>query len=215
MSDPISVPNYSFENPTTPFATPSIDIWQSSFGYASQTMGVFLNTGTDAADHITNLDQNQGAFMFAVPGLSLSQTLSTTYEVGQHYILTTGIQGGGGMPVGFPMEMELYYLDGGGNQVPVATSTVLNSNAGTITFLPDQTLTSAAVGAGDAFAGKNIGVSFIQTNNGGQAYWDLDNVRLTAVPEPGTVALLAAGSLGLLAFARRRLFAKKAAAACD
>jgi hypothetical protein len=217
IADVITVPNYSFENPVTPFATPSIDVWQSSFGYASQTAGVFVNTGTDAADHITNLDQNQAAFMFQVTGLSLSQTLSDTFQAGSTYQLTVGIQGGGGMPLNAPMALELYYLDGGGNPVPVATSTVLNTNpaGNNITFLPDRQLLMAnPVLPGDPEVGKNIGVALVQTQTAaGQYYWDLDNVRLATVPEPGSIALLAAGGLGLCVLARRRMLAKRACAA--
>ena len=129
LSVAINVPNYSFESPTTPFVTPSIDVWQSSYGYASNTAGVFVNSGTDSADHITNLDGNQAAFMVAAQGLSLSQTLSDTFQVGQHYTLTTSIQGDQNMPLNSTMEMELFYMSGG-SMVPVGIDTVQNSFSG-------------------------------------------------------------------------------------
>ena len=103
--------------------------------------------------------------MFSNPGLEISQQLPNTFQVGQSYQLTVGIEGGGyGMVLGCPMEIGLYYLDGGGNQVMVGTTTVLNDiPAGNITDLPDRQLIIPAVAASDPWAGQNIGVALIQT----------------------------------------------------
>ena len=63
------------------------------------------------------LTHQQAAFVYDTPGLELSQTLSSTFQVGQSYQLTVGIAGGGGgMQLGSSMEIGLYYLDGNGNQ---------------------------------------------------------------------------------------------------
>jgi hypothetical protein len=220
LSNTIPVLNSSFESPSTPYATAQIDDWQDSYGTADQSVGVFLNSPSGTSSYITNLSGSQGAFMFSAPGLSISQTLSNTYQVGQTYQLAVGIEGGGnGMPLNFPMTMELFYLDGGGNKVSVGSpTTVYNDNTGTITYLPDRVLTTAPVGASDPWAGKNIGIELLQTNSDvslSPFYWDIDNVRLQTVPEPGSMALLAAAGLSCFVLQRRRLLATQATTARD
>jgi autotransporter-associated beta strand protein len=210
VSIPIPIPNGSFEAPTVngaPYATPNISVWQKSpppawwtnKGYTSDqwnnAVGTFVNVPYEWIDNLdpsggTSVHQ-QAAFMFADLGLQLSQTLSTTYQVGASYQLTVGIEGGGyGMPLGVPMQIELYYLDSGGNQAPVGTTTILNDNTTLpISHLPDRVLTITAIAASDPWAGQNIGVALVQTagtaNSGG--YWDIDNVRLVAITTPTAV----------------------------
>ena len=65
--------------------------------------------------------------------------------------------------------------------------------------LVDYQVNVPTVQTGDAWAGKNIGIQLLSTSpielaTGGN--WDFDNVRLTAVPEPSSLALcLFAGGL--------------------
>jgi len=157
---------------------------------------------------VTNVDQRQAAFVFATPGVELFQDLTATFQVGQSYHLTVGIEGGGyGMLVGVPMEIRLYYRDNSDNRVTVGAKSATNANAtGDITHLTDYQLDIPAVTAGDAWAGKNIGVQLIQTvdltDAGG--FWALDNVRLTSVPEPATLGLLVLGIAGWSMRRRRR-----------
>ncbi len=223
LSDSISVPNGSFEAPVVapvnPYASPDMSVWQKSpppawwagTGATSdqwyQSVGEFYNLPF-APYNVDNVDGSQAAYMFSNPGQEISQELSNTFQVGQAYQLDVGIQGGaGGMAVGCPMQIGLYYLDGG-NQVMVGTTTILNDTTLTsgqhINHLPDRQLTIPAVNPGDAWAGKAIGIAFVQTadfsNFGG--YWDIDNVQLQTVPEPGTMTLLVAG-MGLLALRKR------------
>ena len=61
----VTVPNYSFESPVTPFADPRIDSWQQIPEPPNQTSGVFLNTPSGSSDHINNCDGNQAAFLFS------------------------------------------------------------------------------------------------------------------------------------------------------
>jgi hypothetical protein len=219
LSDSVPIPNGSFEDPALPyappFASPSISDWQkapvpawyTAAGYTAEqwadSSGTFVNVTYAPID---NLDGNQLAFMFSVPGYSLSQDLAATFQTGNSYHLIVGIEGGGaGMPLGCPMETMLYYRDGSGNQVTVGTEVVTNTNpTTTLSHLTDYTLDIPAVAASDPWAGKNIGVELLQTGNSG-GYWDIDNVRLTttAVPEPGSLALLTVG-LGMLAVRRWR-----------
>jgi autotransporter-associated beta strand protein len=206
LSQPVSipVPNYDFSSPyvpnASPYAVPGVSTWVQSPEPAwwtggttawNDSVGVFLNVPFEWIDNLvpsggTSVHQ-QAAFMFSTPGLQLSQTLSSTFQVGASYRLTVGIEGGGsGMPVGTPMEIGLYYLDAGGNQVMVGTTTVLNDLALTgsagsyISHLPDRYLAIPTVTAGDPWAGQNIGIALIQPNSGTTTgYWDINNVRLT------------------------------------
>ena len=143
----IPIPNYDFASPYVPDLSPFAEAgvsnwvqspppaWWTADGYSTvqwdDNVGVFVNVPSEWIDNLVpsggTAVHQQAAFMFSAPGLELSQTLSTAYQVGASYQLTVGIEGGGeGMPLGVPMQIELYYLDGSGNQVPVGTTTVLN-----------------------------------------------------------------------------------------
>jgi autotransporter-associated beta strand protein len=207
LSQPVSipVPNYDFSSPYVaklpPYAVAGVSDWVQSPPPANwnggtqgwvDTVGVFVNVPQEWIDNLvpsggTSVHQ-QAAFMFSTPGLQLSQTLSSTFQIGASYQLAVGIEGGGqGMVLGCPMEIGLYYLDAGGNQVMVGTTTVLNdltlsgSANSYITHLPDRYLSIPPVTASDPWAGQNIGIALLQTatpvNEGG--YWDINNVRLT------------------------------------
>jgi hypothetical protein len=54
----------------------------------------------------------------------------------------------------------------------------------------DFAVTTPMVRAGDAWAGKNIGIQFLSTVSPELAggYWDLDNVRLTSIQAPKFVS---------------------------
>jgi hypothetical protein len=67
--------------------------------------------------------------------------------------------------------------------------------------LIDYQVTVPSVQAGDAWAGKYIGIKLestvsIEATSFGN--WDFDNVRLVAVPEPATASLMALGFGGWL-----------------
>ncbi len=204
---PIPVPNYDFSDPYVanfpPYAVPGTSDWVQSpqpawwttgNGPWQDAVGTFVNVPSEWIDNLvpsggTSVHQ-QAAFMFSDPGLQLSQTLSSTFQVGEAYQLAVSIEGGGqGMPPGTPMEIGLYYLDSSGTQatqVMVRTTTVLNdlalsgSPGSYISHLPDRYLAIPAVAAGDPWAGQNIGIALIQPNSGTTGgYWDVDNVRLT------------------------------------
>lgn len=213
----LSVPNGSFESPTPPPgfpASPQVDNWQkspqpvwfdpSTAGISwDQLAGVFPNTAVGTSNHIDNVDGNQAAYMFALPQVTLFQdAFGATFDVGKSYKLTVGILGGGGIPAGASFEIGLYYRDGANNMVTVAATPITFNTTDFLsaTHLIDFNVNVPAVQSGDAWAGKNIGVELLSTSGTGAGYWDVDNVRLTsaAVPEPGTVGLLAIGASGLL-----------------
>ncbi len=212
-ADTIPVPNGSFESPTTPYADPRIDSWQktpkpvwydeSGGALWDQLTGQFKNTDPGSADHIDNVDGNQALFLFAVPEVGLFQDYDSTdwshptpthafdvrFEVGRSYRLTIGAIGGGGnMTNGVTLQLSLYYRDAASNQVTVAATTITNTPAvfTNTTHLIDCSLHVPTVNAGDPWAGQHLGVQLLSTVDpaltGG--YWDLDNVRLEAFPEP-------------------------------
>ena len=67
-----------------------------------------------------------------------------------------------------------------------------------ITHLNDFSVTLPEVQAGDAWAGRNVGIQLITVFGTGVGYWDVDNVRLVSVPEPTTLGLLAVGGVGMM-----------------
>ena len=85
------------------------------------------------------------------------------------------------------------------NQVTVGTPTIITYSAalfhGRALNLIDYSVSIPTVGAGDAWAGQNIGLKIESIYGVGDGYWDIDNVRLTAVPEPTTLGLLALGGV--------------------
>jgi hypothetical protein len=212
-------------------AFPLIDSWQKSptpiwydpaqFGGFSwdQLSGVFFNTDAGTANHINNMHGSQAAYLFAVPTLGIIQDYNTvdwqggppthafnaTYEIGKSYDLTVGVLGGNGMGDNVALRLSLYYRNDANAIVPVGFTDVLYS---TTTFpninnFVDFSVNLGEVQAGDAWAGKNIGIQIEALSPGG-SYWDIDNVRLVAaVPEPTSFALVGLGAMGLL-FARKR-----------
>ena len=169
-----------------------------------QLVGQFLNPALGATNRTDNMDGQQAAWLFAVPGLAIFQdsiSLAGTngtparefdarYEVGKSYVLTVGVMGGGGgMSSGATLELGLYYVNAAGNRVIVATTTITNTPE---VFPPnrkhfsDFTVRVPTVTGREPWAGQPIGVQIVSTvgfdRMGG--FWDLDNVRLRAVADP-------------------------------
>ena len=224
LSAPVDISNASFESPViraAPYATSSIMDWQraavpawwTAEGYSQQqwleTAGVFYNV--PGPTQIENVDGEQAAFMFATPGVELYQDLDATFEIGQSYDLTIGFQGGGlGMMLGVPIEISLYYRDPDSNQVTIGATEALNQTDESLPHirrLTDWQLEIPTVSVSDPWAGENIGVRILSTvgfeDAGG--FWRVDNVRLTAIPEPGSIVLLGAALTTWLARRRGRI----------
>lgn len=220
-AESIPVGNASFESPSTTFVNPFIDVWRKTpqpswFDPAftqgvtwEQLSGAFANPAVGQANRKENMDGNQGVYLFALPGAGLLQELGATYQPGMSYELTVGLTGGGGgMPVGTAFLLGFYYLDGA-SLVPLASTTVAHSTDlfPTTTRFVDVSVSLAGVQAGDAWAGKPIGVQLLSASGTGAGYWDLDQVRVQAavVPEPGSLALLGLGAgAGAAWFLRRQ-----------
>lgn len=223
----LPVPNGSFEAPATDYVTTRMDHWQETDkppdydeggGFLwDQLTGVFRNTAPGSPDHIDNCDGVQAAYFFAVPDAGFfqdfdsadwndpepSRAFDARFEAGKSYTLTFGVvAGGGNMKEGVSFEAALYYRDDTGtNLVTVAATNVVFTRAGfpTRTTLTEFTLRTPFVRAGDAWAGRHIGIRFLSTVSlemqGG--YWDLDHIRLVA-EGPGEIALRTEVADGLL-----------------
>jgi hypothetical protein len=216
----LPVPNASFESPTVPGgfpALPLVDSWQKApqpawFDPAltggitwDQLAGVFPNPAPGDPARIDNLLGNQAAYMIAAPEVTLFQDLTATYQAGLSYHLSVGLLGAGGMAEGSIFQMGLYYRNAANQPVPLALLPVTFS-AGvfpTATHLVDFEVGTPVVQPGDAWAGQTIGIQLLSAFGTGAGYWDLDNVRLVAVPEPTAAGLLALG-LGAWLWLRRR-----------
>jgi hypothetical protein len=164
-------------------------------------MGEFYNVPFPGS-YIDNCDGVQAAFMFALPDVSIYQDYNTIfgtnttpshafnakYTVGKRYQLTVGLIGGsGGMELGVPFRISLYYRDAVSNMVTVAATIATNTTANfpTNTHFVDFTVKVPGVQPADPWAGKNIGIQLLSlatTNNRG-GYWDVDNVRLVETVE--------------------------------
>lgn len=228
-AQPIFVPNHSFELDTAPnfypFANTNIASWQKipepayylpaigTFPPWNGTAGVFLDVNPYA-----NRVGNQAGYILAFPQVTLFQDYSTspthdfnaTFEIGKSYNLTVGIFGKDTIAPGSTLEISLYYRDNLDNKVTVGSTIVTYSAAafpaaGPL-MLVDYEVSVPTVLAEHAWAGQYIGIQFestigLELATGGN--WDFDNVRLTAVPEPGVMSLLTLGGAGWL-LARKR-----------
>jgi hypothetical protein len=209
----LQISNSSFESPNTDFADPRMDAWQKAPEPAwyqggkgfpwDQLIGQFQNTPQGSSNHIDNIEGEQGAFIFALPDVTIYQDLTPmpatnaaggtnltgTFEIGNAYALTAGLLGGGGgMSNGATFEISLYYRDAASNQVTVAATTIANSPAlfPTNSHLTDFRVAVPVVASSNAWAGKPIGIRLASTTGfdrqGG--YWDVDNVRLELIRPP-------------------------------
>lgn len=213
----ISVPNASFESPNVPFPLPNFNSWQKtakpdwyddgggSFSWIQLT-GAFKNTTVGSSNHIDNCDGLQAIWLFAVPEVGLfqdydsmdwndvvpSHDFNAEYEPGKSYRLTVGVIGtGGNMQQGATLDLSLYYRDASSNHIAIATTSLTNTYDvfSNNTHFVDCHVTVPAVKAGDAWAGRKIGIQFLSTvsTNLQGGYWDLDNVRLVSTLAPSLV----------------------------
>jgi hypothetical protein len=227
----ILVPNFSFESQTAPntfpFVNINVDSWEKAtepayygpaigtpFGIPwPSTAGVFLDVNPYANHHGV-----QAGYILGFPQVTLFQDYNSSpthdfnsvFEVGKSYNLTVGVFGKGTLAPGSTLQLSLYFRDGASNKVMIGSTTVTYSAAAFPTNTPlnlvDYQVNVPAVLPGDPWAGQNIGIQLLSTTplelaTGGN--WDFDNVRLTAIPEPASLGLLAVG-IGSLLWARAR-----------
>src|SRR6266550_4356709 len=209
---PITVPNGSFESPATEFVNTHVDSWQkppkpawydeSGGAFWDQRTGVFTNTPPGNSDHIDNCDGGQAVWLFADPEVALFQDydsmdwddpspthdFNVKFEAGKSYHLTVGIiRGAYPMQEGVSLELSLYYRDSASNMVVVAATSLTNSPAifSNTTHFIDFQVHVPTVKPTDAWAGQHLGIHVLSTvsSNLAGGYWDLDNIRLSAVAE--------------------------------
>ena len=196
----VDVPNYSFESPETQFVDVNIASWQkspqpfwydnSSGYYWEQLTGIFANS-QDPNDptRIDNCDGTQGAWLFALPDVALSQDLEEKFEAGHCYDLGLGVIGGGNnMKSGVAIEIRLYYKDVNDIKIIVDSAKyTYDANDGYVKHLNDFWITLPTVKETDPWVNKNIGIEIISAltladldpeNGIAGGYWDIDNVRL-------------------------------------
>ncbi|MHC4439528.1 MAG: hypothetical protein ACYS3S_19400, partial [Planctomycetota bacterium] len=182
----IPIENASFEAPVVDpngfGAVPFVNGWTEVDidTLFSTNTGVFANTDANSSDHIVNADGSQLAFLGSQQGNALEQDLAETYKAGCNYRLTVAVGVSGRFPPAADepvdtLELVLYYRDAN-DVMDIAYQTVEAMGLSSIE-LQDFSLELVTVQAGDAWAGKAIGVALRAAGQPG-GFWDLDNVRL-------------------------------------
>jgi hypothetical protein len=185
-SAPVLIPieNASFESPVVDpngfGAVPLVDGWTEIDidTVSSANTGVFANTEPNSFDHIINADGSQLAFLGSQTGNALEQDLEAVYRPGCDYRLIVGVS----VSTRFPpsnvepvdtLELVLYYRDAN-DVVDIAHQTVEASEQ-SYTQLKDFSLQLPAVQAGDAWAGKAIGIALRANGQPGGTRAGFDN----------------------------------------
>lgn len=222
VAQSLPVINPSFESPQVPAGFPAstvVEGWQKNpppppeWGITpdqwDQMAGIFPNPAAGQPRHIVNADGTQVAFVFAVPGVALTQTTANTFTPGLGYTLDVGLRGGGALTPGTQFYVGLYYTDGTSRTAVASTMVTASDELTTTDTLRNISVVLGTVSKTDAWSGRQIGIEVSALSpNGAQgiAYWEADNVRLTAVPEPTAWALGVTGllTLGAATLNRRR-----------
>lgn len=148
------------------------------------------------------------ASIAANTGNEFSQILSTSFQAEQAYSLTVGVGHNYGTADQVPaasayLTIALYYVDGASQRHIVASKDIYNDAATALSanHLNDFTADSNLLAASDPAIGQPIGLLLTSTGPAG-GFFNVSNVRLTAVPEPASLAVLLGAPALLLA--RRR-----------
>lgn len=182
-STSIPIQNASFEGPFVDpngfSALPYVGGWTELDVDAemSTNTGVFANPAPESPGRLINADGNQLAFLGSQTGNALEQDLIDTFRPGCEYRLTVAVGISGMFPPSATdaLELVLYYRDA--NEPVDIARLAVGSEGLSSTELKDFSLHVLPVQAGDAWAGKPIGVA-LRANGLPGGFWDIDNVRL-------------------------------------
>jgi hypothetical protein len=193
--------NASFETPPVPNTVPALPMifapgwtqtpkpdWYQETPNEPQSQwanlaGIFPNSAPGTDSHITNLDGNQAAYLFAVPSNGIFQTLPALYEPGVSYQMTAAFVGSSTFPPpdGTTLEMALFYMNGAERVNISSTPVVYNpSNFPSLASTVDFSVATPFLGQDHPAIGKNVGLSIISTVATAGGIWDLENVRFSA-----------------------------------
>lgn len=157
----------------------------------------------------TNFPYQGAASLGARTGNTFSQELGSTFVPGTGYTLTVGVGRNYGNAEQVPaataaLRLALYYLDDASVRQIVTSVDIFNDAARGLSanHMLDFATPSFVVDGEDAAAGRKVGVLLTTIGPAG-GYFNVSNVRVSAVPEPATMGVLLAGTALLLRRRRR------------
>jgi hypothetical protein len=212
----ITVPNFSFEEPSligTGYEgqgySGNIPSWENAYGVFGELFNVF-----PSHDPIVGGEGNQAGWLAGFNGSFTSADASqmwtnttSTFEAGKSYQLNVGVSRISYAPgvSGASLDLWLYYLTPEGTFGGVIGSTTATYDTTSTSTLTDFTVDVPALASDHPAVGGKICTAFLAMNNPGDTMcWVVDNVRITAVPEPSTIFLLSIGLIGLGCYAWRK-----------
>jgi hypothetical protein len=202
----ITVPNYEFDNPVvTQYNSGPITSWTITNGNA----GLYNSAWANANSGFALPPNSSSQFMWLNADTSgvfgVYQVLSATLQANTTYTLMVDVALQpptttmcGGVALGYGSTFQTNDLTATTSSTPTPTPSG-SWTTWTITY----TTGSSPAGLGQAL---RVELSTVPTGVTGAKQLAFDNVRLTSVsvPEPSTLALLAAGLAGLVCYAWRK-----------
>jgi hypothetical protein len=216
----ITVPNGSFEGPSVVGVNPyyaQFPVDAAGVSGAWERYGPTFHAVYEAGRYGASpagLNGLQAATVGATTGGGIFQdtapydgsgSASLYWQAGLTYTMTTGLflRGDNPPPAPDALDLKFFYRtadQGAAIELAVATVTV-GTNPLSTTSITDYSV-SFTVPAGSPAVGKPIGL-WLTARTGSSGDWGVDNVRLTAVPEPSPALLAGLLPLGLLVRRRR------------